>query len=115
MDTMQVDKQQLIDTLTENRGNHIKAYEEAIKVYRVKAEKALRARASEIRDGKTVDPGIGLTIPENYESQYNDAITRLEWTVGDTVELSRSEFRQFILDEWGWSNLFAASTRAYQG
>lgn len=83
--------------------------------YRERAVQELHSRLDEISAGGPIHLVINLPTPVDYTEEYDDAITRFEWHIGDEIELTTQEFKQYVLDKWGWEPLFAANTRSYTG
>lgn len=110
---VKVDRAKLLETLKNNRGAHVDEYEEAVQQYRVEAEKALRKRAIEIRDEKTLRTSIDLPEPVSFSEEYDRAIAMVEWSEEEQITLDEQDFRSFVLDEWTWRGRFAAMTSTY--
>ena len=114
MNNIKVDKAKLLETLKENRAKHLAEYTEAVDGYREQAEKALRKRAIEIRDKKTLHTVIDdLPIPRSYVTDYDRAISMVDWSEDSVIELDPSDFASFVLDEWGWRGQFVGTTSMY--
>lgn len=114
LETISVAKPKLLKTLKENKAKHVGEYDDAVAVYREKAEKALRKQAIAIRDGVTLAQHVdNLPIPKSFEKEYDHAIAMVEWETRPEIELDESSFKSFILDEWHWHGQFVGSTAAY--
>ncbi len=44
---------------------------------------------------------------------YDRVISMLKMDLTDTVELSESDYSQYVLDDWQWKRQFLGSNRAY--
>lgn len=111
---VKVDREKLLGTLRENKAKHVAEYESAVEAYRDKAEKALRKRAIEIRDGKTLRKEVDdLPEPRSFVADYDRAIAMVEWSEEGQIVLEEQDFRAFVLDEWNWRGQFAGTTALY--
>lgn len=114
LDKVPVDKGRLLEALEYNKGKHVAEYDEAIVEYRAQAEKALRKRASEIRDGATLKKEVDdLPAPLSFAKDYDRAIQMVTWHTEGTIELDEQAFRAWVLDEWNWRGQFAGTTSLY--
>jgi hypothetical protein len=115
MDTVTVKKDRLLEKMRTNRDNHRGIFEEAMIKYRERAVQELHNRLDEVSAGGPIHLVINLPTPVDYTEQYTDAIERFDWHEGDEIELDAQEFKQYVLDKWGWEAAFAANTRSYTG
>ncbi len=113
MQEVTVNKTQLLNVLKENRANHLDTFDEAIKVYRKAWHDLLEQRIKELENGQPINRAFALPEPENHTDDYTVAIGMLEMELGQEVKLSDFEYRQYVLDEWGWLHTWQASTMAY--
>jgi hypothetical protein len=113
MDTITVTKADLIEVLRKNREEHHAIYVEAKRVYREKMIEEMDRALAEARSGGPIKRGFSLPLPEDHTKDFDDAIEMLELDLGDTVELSLYEFRQYYKNEWGWAQSFAANSLSY--
>jgi hypothetical protein len=60
-----------------------------------------------------IDTNIGLTYPEDHTQDYERAISMMEASVYDKVELSTDEYDAYVLNNWGWKSKFILSNTAY--
>lgn len=103
----------LLEKLKANREKHTEIIKEAREGYVEEAKKALLAKLRQVKAGKLVALNFHLSPPEDHTSQYDTVIEMLELCVEKEIELSASDFRRFVQDEWDWSNLFLANTMMY--
>ena len=47
--------------------------------------------------------------------EYDQVIDMLDMSVDSEIELTHSEFRQYVRDEWGWSEMFNTTAVNYVG
>lgn len=116
MESVRVEKAKLLETLRENRKTHKKDFELAWegfeKEYRRNVENLLSKRLSPY---KPVELFINLQVPEDHTEDYDRAIEMLSWEVEDQIELTETEFRQFVQDNWSWKDQFIMSNTRYTG
>lgn len=119
MRNITVDKANLLSTLRANRDAHHAEYEEAVEVYKrrfvVEAQHFADDAINRSKAGIPFDAFMWLPVPEEHTDDYDRVIALMEWELADTVELSESDFRCYVLNEWGWMSSFTANTRSYTG
>lgn len=108
MKTVKVSKDELIKKITENRDSHKKLLEEALEGYQKLAVKKLESKIRAVKAGKKVR-SITFDIPQDYSKDYDRALKMLEMSVDKEIELDQNEFRQYVMDEWGWKQQFLMS------
>ena len=111
--TVKVEREKLLDTLRKNRERHAKIVKEAQEGYKTKAIEALRSKLNEFTAGKIAYLQFNLQPPLDQTKQYDTAISMLEWSKDETVELESNEFRKLVMDEWDWMNSFLQSNSMY--
>lgn len=118
MKTVKVKKDQLRETLLENKETHVKDFELAWEKYHERVihnVEQLLQHAKDVKKGEPVNVHIGLQAPVNHEEDYERALEMLEWEVGDHVELTQAEFQQLVQDDWSWKQHFSSLNMAYTG
>jgi hypothetical protein len=110
---IKVEKQRLIDTVTENRAEHRGQFLEAQQVYRERVIEELDKRLREVRNGSPITLGFRLPEPVDYTRYYDEALAGLDWEVEDQVYLSQDEFNRLVLNNWEWKQNFAATSLSY--
>jgi lysyl-tRNA synthetase class I len=116
--TTEVNRDELLEVLKENREKHIAEYKSARKIWLKKAIKELRKVAKRAEQTKTLNnksfmPLGELPKPISYVHSYDTMIARLEAEVKPTVELDDREFQSYWLDNWDWSGQFVGTTSLY--
>lgn len=114
MNTIRIERQKLLDYLVKNQSTHINEYKEAMTSYRKEMVKILTEMLSDAREGKDVNHTVNLVRPVSYSSFYEEAIQMLTWETRDIVELDQHQFKQYVMDEWGWKNSFSALAATYK-
>lgn len=115
MENIQVTKTKLLAKLKENRAEHRKIFEEALEGYRKRVIQEFARRLDDARKGRSIDVSIRITQPVDHTDDYDNAIAMLEMDLGKTVTLAEHDFRQYVMDQWGWSDNFYLSNSAYSG
>lgn len=111
--TMTVRRVSLLETLKTNLAKHESTHEEAVAGYIEAAEKALKTKLKEIKQGKATALHFSLTPPQNMSREYKTVISMLEMSESETVTLTQSQFEQLILDRWNWKMNWLASNAGY--
>ena len=81
--------------------------------YRDKAIKILADHIERIKANAPEKVAVSLPMPEDHSEDYELAIAMLEWSRDDHLELSDSEFSQYVMDNWGWQASFSESYMMY--
>lgn len=113
MDTITVNKNDLLHTLRENRDAHRDTFLTAQDAYRTAVIAELDRMLHEAKAGMPIKRAITLPVPEDHTEDFDTAIQMLEWDTGDVVELTHREFQQYVQNKWGWLASFAANTQSY--
>lgn len=118
MQTITVNKTELLQTLRENRNTHNADYELAWQGFKEKAIEAVDQKLHEVTNvsfGDDINLYIPLAPPTHHLNDYDRAIGMLEWEVGDTIELDQHEFQTFVQDNWNWKANFQTANVQYAG
>lgn len=113
--TITADVPGLLAKLRDNREAHAAIVVEAREGYIESAKVALSEKLAKLRTGDLVSLIFSLSPPQDYTKEYDTAIRMLEWTTDKTIELSASDFRRFVEDEWDWMEHFLISNAPYSG
>ena len=110
-----VNKSDLLNVLRANRTKHTSAFEEANKAYRAAAIDALKAKLAQVTEGKAFDlhrwPGV--MQPESHVAEYDRVIGLLEFTTETVLEITPTDYQQYVLDEWAWKSAFDTTVGHY--
>ncbi len=106
-------KDDILVTLERNLESHSKMVVEAREGYVKRARAELEKRLGQIMEGKTVALTFHLKVPKDYSSVYKTTIGMLKAHTGTEIEMSATEYRQLVEDEWDWTRDFAGSNAAY--
>lgn len=113
MDSVKINKDELLKIVQENKEKHIKEYKEAVKDFQMAVTKVCNENIELVNAGK-IDIKNMPVKPNSYEANYNRAIRMLELTVDTVIELGTYEFNQLVLDEWEWKQAFSTSNSTYK-
>ena len=110
---IKIEKNRLIATVRENRDTHRDQFLAAQEKYRERVIEVLDERLAAARRGDRINVHISLPTPVDYTSEYDQALSALEWEVEDHVHLSQTEFNRLVLNDWEWKQNFAATSLSY--
>lgn len=108
-----VKKGDLLDVVIGNRTKHIAEFAETDRKYRAALVTALEGLLETARTGVDCPHGVKLDKPESHEGDYDRVIRMLQMCVPDLVTISETQFRQYVQDEWSWSNQFKNVSASY--
>lgn len=117
MDTIRIDKATLLKKLKENLEQHRVDYKEMVKDYFILIKKIQRENSRLIHSNDLTKMAKLQSYPQrpvSYESEYNRAISMLEYSIDDVIELESHQFQQLVMDEWGWKQSFTAVSSSYK-
>ncbi len=112
--TITIKKKDLIEKIKENKTAHIKEYEEAVVTYKEEANKQLLEAKKELDNG-SLRIGITLTTPINKSEEYDKIIEMFNWEVKDEIELTQSEFNEYVHDDNEFSRQAKFANSFYSG
>lgn len=114
MQTITVDKAQLLATLKENRKKHVKEFKEAKANYLKIVAKELAKRLKKVESGKKFHLNFtGLYEPQSHTEDFDRAIGMVEWEQADSIKLSQEDFTRYIQDDWEWKAHFRRMSETY--
>lgn len=112
MQTVNINKIQLLEILHKNKSLHTDQYNESVEIYK----KAARIYYSDLADKAAKDP-MNLPVydppdrPTSYVSSYDNAIEMLGYETESVVSLSQKEFKEYVKNEWSWADRFLSFNR----
>lgn len=113
METIRVNKADLLTKLQTNRQEHREIFKKAQAAYREQMIEELDRALREARQGGKIVRGFTLPVPEDHTDDFDTAIEMLGWELEDEVELGLHEFKQYVQNEWGWQRSFHSNTVSY--
>ena len=110
--TIKVKKSDLLGSLKEHKEAHIIEYGDAIKAYKLEAIEQLGELLKQANDDK-LQLRLNLTEPIDNTGNYDKIIAMFDWEVEDVVELTQSEFNEYVLDENSFTIMAQTSNAMY--
>jgi adenine-specific DNA methylase len=111
--TITVNKDELLTKLKENRETHHELYEKAWEGYCKLARQTLEEMLDTIKQKKPIGQYFKHTPPEDHTADYDDVIDMLSWSLGSEVELTQTQFIQYVKDDFGWKETWTTSNTGY--
>ena len=106
--------QELLSTLRDNRAQHRREHEDAVRGWIAKAKDMLgKARTEFSSDPPKEALFLALERPKSHDEAYKQAIEMFEMHTGETIEIDAQVYRCYILDEWEWTGHFKALSASY--
>ncbi len=109
-----VDKAKLLASLRSNAEKHRADFVEAETGYKEKFVERLKAMLAKATSGVDYVSNVGLVAPRDHSKEYTRVIGMLDMSIKDTVQITESEFSNYVLDEWAWKEQFVGSTQMYK-
>jgi hypothetical protein len=113
MDSVKINRDDLLKIVRENKEKHIKEYKEAEEEFKTAALNIINENIELINKGNFKIKTLPTT-PVSYESNYNKAIRMLELSVDTVIEIDQYEFSKLVLDEWEWKQSFDIMNSTYK-
>ena len=113
MESIRVNKQQLLEKLKENRNTHRDAFLEAQENYRKLVIQELDKMLEDARNGREIRRSITLPNPQDHTNDYDVIIGMLEFSLDTDIQLDEYQYRNYVLDKWDWKGAFMTSNSAY--
>lgn len=110
---VKVDKKELLDILIKNREEHIKIFHLAVTQYEQEITAYLHLQLELVREHKWIKHRIDLPVPENHADDYDRVISMLGRHVGDTIVIPEGTYRNYVDNEWSWSQAFLINSTSY--
>lgn len=115
MNTVTVDKEELLNVLNGNQKSHRETYEHAHEAWKSQVRSALMEAKNKAQAGTEYRTYFNLPEPKSYDKEYDRAIRMVEMEVSDTIQLTQQEFTRYVMDEWEWTSQFTSTASAYLG
>lgn len=115
MEKLKFDKMFLLQRLGENKKRHESIFDEALAAWNIEARKQLRNRLDDFLAGSDTDLHFNLQKPTNHLTDYNRVLLMIEHSTQVEIELSESEYAQYVMDDWNWQRSFMVSNSLYSG
>ena len=108
-----VDKSELLKTLAKNRDLHVAAHKEALSGYMQKTFATIIDIRNKLERDGPMPVQLDLQPPSSQQKVYDTVIGMLSMDVKPTVELTGSQYRSLVEDEWDWSRSWYQSNAQY--
>lgn len=115
MEKVTVYKKELLGIIEHNKERHDAIFDEAVKGFWDKSIEALEDKIDECLEHKANGVYVSLPFPTSYSHEYERAIKMLSMSVEETIVLTKGEFSQFVMNEWGWRAGFIQHCSGYIG
>ena len=113
MQKIRVNTIELAKTLTKNRAEHRKIFEEAVEGYRKKVIELLEDHLERVKEGSLIRVYISLPQPSDHTADYDRALQVLDWSLDDEIEIDEQTFAELVMDDWQWKREFFTTNSAY--
>jgi hypothetical protein len=110
---IKVRKADLIGAMKANRETHRAGFEEAMVGFRGAFMSKLDKMIEDAMHNYKYAQAVGLMMPEDHSSDYDRVIQMLEMDVEEVIELSETEFAQYVQDDWGWKKQWTTTNSYY--
>ena len=108
MDKVKIKVKKLLEIVRANRKKHIEAYEESQNTYWEQVKEWAVELNNRLSSGhKPESLQIDIPKPISFVHEYDKMISKLLYTVDDTVELTDAQFNSYVMDNWHWKGEFA--------
>lgn len=114
MREIKVRRNELLETVKQNRITHIEDYKNSVEGYKEaaikeidNAVKKLKKQINDLKEGEMIKLAsimFSLPVPENHEKDYNQVIKMLEMSVDDELSIKSDEFACYVMDDWDWKD-----------
>lgn len=96
--TVRVQKRELIDKIKLNQKKHVEEFNKAVESYKLEALEQLANMKAKIDKGE-MGIRLDLVVPINRTVEYDKVIEMFNWDVNTVVELTQSEFNEYVHDD----------------
>ena len=115
VNAVKVRRADLLTTVKKNREAHRQTYDRAMAGYRKAAIKTLTSMLSDAKSGGEIRSSIELEAPISQLREYDRAIRSLEMSVDNLISLNDTEFKNYVMDDWSWTDHVASTNAMYIG
>lgn len=111
---VRVKKDDLIETVTRHRDEHVAIFKEAITAWARVLRDGLVAANNAAGDGSdSVRVVVNNPRPYNHTKDYDRIIRMLDLSVDDVIDLNETEFACIMMDDWSWQRDFLLIASRY--
>ena len=113
MQTIEIHRDKLLPIIKANQEKHDVIYTAAVSGYWEKAEQVLNEKLAKVKSHQKIDNYLNLAYPENHSDDYARAISMIELSHQDVLDLSVQEFDSYVRNQWSWRNSFLNTNTFY--
>jgi len=113
MHSINVDKNELIKILKENKTKHEELYNEAILGYHAEVREKLEDALRKASCGEKYITNLDMSVPQHNIKDYDRIIGMLELATETEIELNSGEYDQYVNDEWHWAGMTNSINNMY--
>ena len=106
-------RHKLIEIVKKNFEEHKTIMKEANEGYIAAAKKLLTEKMAKLDAGEPVAMSFHLARPNDQSKTYEIALQMLEYNEISQIELEAEDFRNLVLDQWGWMDGFLEVSSQY--
>ena len=110
---IKVDKDRLMLALEQNRSKHGAEYEKAKAGYIKVTTEQVKGYLTRLANGELLERAFLPSPPEDHTGDYDDAIEMMAWAQDEFIDLTQAQFKQYVMDDWGWKDQWLTSNTAY--
>ena len=110
---IKVDKDRLMLALEQNRSKHGAEYQKAKAGYIKVTTEQVRDYLVRLTNGEIIGQQFLPSPPEDHTGDYDEAIEMMAWAQDEFIELTQAQFKQYVMDDWGWKDTWLASNTVY--
>lgn len=116
METVNIEREKLLEIVRTNRIKHTEQYLEACEDYKTAIVKVAHKNLDLSTQGNSdYTKWIPFPAPpKSYDVEYNRSLRMLELSVDDVIALDEQEFNRLVLDEWNWKREFTLTSSLYK-
>lgn len=106
-------KKKLLAKILDNKKKHIKEYNQATHAYHKEALRQLNAEKDRLLNKASLDIKLDLITPIDNSKNYDKIYQMFEWEISANVELTQSEFNEYVLDDNSYTRQALLSNTRY--
>ena len=108
-----IPREKLKSTLVQNLTDHVELYKATHSAWTESFTKYVSDFAKKIKGGDLKTSYNPPHEPTSYAKQYEQVISQLEMSADDIITLDATEFKNYILDEWHFSDSVLRMSSTY--